>query len=156
MHGSGNSYFRYDGDVHVHIGPHTVSATFSSGTPTTGGSATIKADLIAADIAAILDRFIRYDASSPVHLIYKKMIALGWIPYAPAVRVEGKAPEAYIRWVCLWPNGTRVTLYQETRTLSNGKNSRYQFHVDYSVNADSAIEQLEQFMAKISAADEGK
>ena len=144
----------FDGEVHVHIGPHTVSATFTDGTPTE--NSTVAADVIDADIAAILDRFTRYDASAPVRVIYKKMIDLGWNPNSPAVRVEGKAPEAYIRWVRVWPQGTRVTLYQETRTLSAGKNNKYFFHVDYSINVNSALEQLVTFMAEISIADEKK
>ena len=146
-----------DGDVHAHMRPHTLSATFTSGTPTTENSATtITADMISADIAAILDRFTRYDSSAPVHVIYKKMTELGWTPYAPAVRVEGKAPEAYIRWVRLWPKGTRVTLYQETRTLGTGNNSKHFFHVDYSIDVESAVGELENFMTEISKVDEKK
>jgi hypothetical protein len=143
----------FTGELHVHLAGSTATTSFVNGTTVATESPSLS-EITSTEItmtkaiSEIMQRFTKYDSSSPAQEMYNAMIEAGWTPHAPAVRVDNKPPEAYIRWVWSQPGGSKPpSLYQGSRSIGTGKGAKHSFHADYStLGVADVISKIKAFM----------
>jgi hypothetical protein len=90
--------------------------------------------------------------------VFRILEDANWTAHAPDPRTPGTpATRRYLRWERTWPNGTKVTLYQEhDRVAASGKihdDDTRRFHSDYATHDPRQLsEQLDALARRVDQA----